>query len=86
MLKNLPVNAEDRRDVGLIPRLGRSLGEENGKPFQDSCLENPMDRGAWQVTVPGVAKRRTRLSTQSIHATRHVPLRKRRQIRLYLIL
>ena len=36
-------------DSGLTPRLGRSLGEGNGNPFQYSCLENPMDRGAWQV-------------------------------------
>ena len=49
-------------DVGLIPGLGRSPGEENGNPFQYSCLENPMDGGAWRATVRGVAKSRTRLS------------------------
>ena len=38
-------------DLGLIPELERSLGEGNGNPFQYSCLENPMDRGAWQATV-----------------------------------
>ena len=43
-------------DVGLIPGLGRSPGEGNGNPFQYSCLENPMDRGAWQDTDRGVAK------------------------------
>ena len=43
-------------DLGSIPGLGRSPGEENGNPFQYSCLENPMDRGAWQATVHGVAK------------------------------
>ena len=43
-------------DVGLIPGLGRSPGEGNGNPFQYSCLENPMDRGAWQDTDCGVAK------------------------------
>ena len=45
-LKDPPANVGDIRDVGLIPGLGRSLGEGNGKPFQYSCLENPMDRGA----------------------------------------
>ena len=43
-------------DSGLIPALGRSPGEENGNPPQYSCLENPMDGGAWQATVHGVAK------------------------------
>ena len=43
-------------DLGLIPGLGRSPGEENGNPFQYSCLENPMDRGAWQGTVYRVAR------------------------------
>jgi len=43
-------------DSGLIPTLGRSPGEENGNPPQYSCLENPMDGGAWQGTVHGVAK------------------------------
>ena len=43
-------------DVGLIPEWGRSPGEGNGKLFQYSCLENPMNRGAWQATVCGVAK------------------------------
>ena len=56
MVKNPPVNAGDVRNVGLIPGLGKSLGEEHGNPLQDSCLENPMDRGAWSATVHGVAK------------------------------
>ena len=43
-------------DVGLISELGRSPGEGNGNPLQYSCLVNPMDRGAWQTTVHGVAK------------------------------
>ena len=42
--------------LGLIPGLGRSSGEGNGNPLQYSCLENPMDRGAWQATVHGVAR------------------------------
>jgi len=49
-------------DLGLIPGLGRSPGEGNGNPLQYSCLGNPMDRGAWWVTVHGVAKSQTRLS------------------------
>ena len=43
-------------DLGLIPGLGRFPGEGNGYPFQYSCLENPMDRGAWQATVHVVAR------------------------------
>ena len=49
-------------DLDLIPGLGRSPGEGNGNPLQYSCLENPMDRGAWWATVHKVAKSRTRLS------------------------
>ena len=53
MVKNLPINAEDSRDTGSIPESGRSPGEGNGNTFQYSCLENPMDRGAWQAPVHG---------------------------------
>ena len=49
-------------DLGSIPGLGRSPGEGNGNPLQYSCLENPMDRGAWRATVHGVANSWTRLS------------------------
>ena len=49
-------------DLGLIPGLVRSPGEGNGNPLQYSCLENLMDRGAWQATVPGVTESRTQLS------------------------
>ena len=56
MVENPPTNAGDVRDVGSIPGLGRSLGEGHGNPFQYSCLENPMDRGAWWAIVYGVAK------------------------------
>ena len=56
MVKTLPVNAEDARDVGLIPELGRSPGERNGSLLQYSCLENSMNRGAWQATVHRVAE------------------------------
>ena len=63
VVKNLPANAGDIRYVGSIPGSGRSLEEGNGNPLQYSCLGNPMDRGAWQATVLGVAKSWTRLST-----------------------
>ena len=53
VVKNLLANTGH---TGSIPRLGRSPGGENGNPFQYSCLGNPMDRGAWQVTVHGVTK------------------------------
>ena len=49
MIKNLPANAGDMRDMGLIPGLGRSPGGEHGNPLY-SRLENPKDRGAWQAT------------------------------------
>ena len=58
MVKNLPANAGGKRDAGLLPGLGRSPGEGNGNPFQCSCLENPMDRGAWWAIVHGVTKTR----------------------------
>ena len=56
MVKNLPTNTGDARDVDSIPGLGRSPGEGNGIPLQYSCLENPMDMGAWQATVHVVAR------------------------------
>ena len=56
MVKNLPANAGDIGDMGLIPGWGRSLEEGYGNPLQYSCLENPMDRGAWQATVHRVSK------------------------------
>ena len=49
-------------DLGLIPGWGRSPGDEDGYPLQYSCLEDSMDRGAWQATVQGVAKSRKRLN------------------------
>ena len=55
-------SAYNAGDVGSIPGLGRSPGEGNGNPLQYSCLENYMDRGAWQATVHGVSKSWTRLS------------------------
>ena len=56
MVKNPPANAGDAGDAGVIPGSGRYLGGRNGNPFQYSCLGNPMDRGAWQVTVQRVAE------------------------------
>ena len=53
-------------DLGSIPESGRSLGEGNGNPPQYSCLDNPMDGGAWWATVHGVAKSQTRLSEARI--------------------
>ena len=56
MVKNLPANAEDSKEVGLIPRSRRSLGEGNGNPLQYSRQRNPMDRRAWQAIDYGVTK------------------------------
>ena len=56
MVKNLPANVGDERDVGSIPGLERSPGGGNGNPLHYSCLENPMGRRTWWPTVHGVAK------------------------------
>ena len=61
MVKNLPASAGDTGDVGSIPGSRRSPGEGHDNPLQYSCLENPMDRGAWWATVDRVAKSRTQL-------------------------
>ena len=63
MLKNLPANAEDVRDMEVrsIPGLGRSHGRRHANPLQYSCLENPMDRGARRATVHEVTKSQIRL-------------------------
>ena len=58
VVKNLPANAGD---IGLIPGSERFHGEGNGNPLQYSCLENPIDGGAWWAAVYGVAQNRTRL-------------------------
>ena len=68
VVKNLPANAGDTQDLGLIPGLGRSPGGGHGNPLQYPCLENPMDRGAWQAMVHRVAKSRTWLKHLSTHA------------------
>ena len=67
LAKNSPANAGDRRDVDLIPGLGWPPGEGNVNPLQYSCLENPMDRGAWWATVHRVTKSQTRLKQFSTH-------------------
>ena len=59
VVKNLPGNAGDIRDTGSIPGSGRSPGGKRGKTLQYSCLENPMDRGAWKATVHRIAKSQT---------------------------
>ena len=55
-VKNLPANAGDAGDTGSIPESGSSPGGRNGNPLQDSCLQNPMDRGAWRAIAHGVTK------------------------------
>ena len=54
--KNLPANSGDKRDVGSVPGSGRSPGGGYSNPLQYSCLENPMDSGAWWATVHGVTE------------------------------
>ena len=61
VVKNLPASAGDIRDAGSIPGSGRSPRGGHGNPLQSSCLQNPMDRGAWWDAVQGVAKSWTRL-------------------------
>ena len=62
VVKNPPANTGDIKDAGSVPGLGRTPGGRRGNPLQYSCLENPMDRGAWRATVHGVTKSQTRLS------------------------
>ena len=64
-IKDIPANAGDARDMGSIPRSGRSSGEENGNPVQYLCLENTMERGAWWVAIHGVTKSWIRLRTHA---------------------
>ena len=61
MVKNPPASAGDIQDTGSVPGSGRSSGGGNGKPLQYSCLENPMDRGAWWATAHRVTKSQIRL-------------------------
>ena len=61
VVKKLPASAADIRDIGSVPGSGRSLGGGHCNPLQYSCLEDPMDRGAWQAAVHGVTKNGTQL-------------------------
>ena len=70
VVKNLPANAGDLKDAGSILEAGRSPGGGHGNPLYYSCLENPMDRGAWRAMVHGVAKSQTRLKRLSTHPHR----------------
>ena len=72
-VRNLPANAGDVRDTGLILESGRSPGEGNGYSLQCSCLEKSKDREAWQATVHRVAKSQTRLKQLSMHAAHKEP-------------
>ena len=67
VVKNPPASVRDIRDAGWIPGLGRSPGVGHSNPLQYSCLENLMDRGAWQATVDGVSKSRIWLKWLSMH-------------------
>ena len=71
-MKNLPANARDARDLGLIPGSGRSPGGGHDNPLQYSCLKNPMDRRAWWAMVYRVAESDMTEATQ--HAPMHVQI------------
>ena len=70
-VKNLPSNAGDIRDAGLIPGSGRSPGGGHGNSLQYPCLENPMDRGAWWPIVHRITKSQTQLKRLSTHRHTH---------------
>ena len=82
-VKNLPANAGNASDTGLIPRSGRSLGGEHGNPLQYSCLKNYMDRRAWWATVHRVAKSQTRLKQLSLHVPQSPITLKERCIHIF---
>ena len=75
MARNLPANSGDMSDTNSIPGFGRSPGRGNGNPLQKSCLENPMDIGAWQAAVHGVTE-----SDVTGHTHTHTPLLKNKII------
>jgi len=66
VVKNLPANAGDTGDESSIPGLGRSPGGGHGHPLQYSCLENPVDRGAWWATVHGISQSQIQLGMHQI--------------------
>ena len=67
VVKSTRANAGDVRDMGLTPGLGRSPREGHSNPLQNSCLEDPMDRGAWWAVVHRVTRNRTQLKQLSPH-------------------
>ena len=69
VVKNLPADAESIRDAGSILGSGRSSGGGHGNPLQYSCLENPMDRGAWQAMGHRVVKSQTQLKRLGTNVT-----------------
>ena len=73
VVKNLLASSRDTGDLGSIPELGRSPAEGNGSSLRYSCLENPMDRGAWWATVHGVTKSLTWLSSCTSHQRMNPP-------------
>ena len=90
LVKNPSANVGDIREVGSIPESGRSPGGGHGNPLQYSCLENPMDREAWQDTVHGVAESQTRLkrltfSLFSFVMDYNFPILKQWKLRLLLL-
>ena len=74
VVKNLPANTGDTKDSDLIPGSGRSPGGGRGNPLQYSCLENHMDKGAWQATVHRVAENWTQLKQLSMHTMTFPPI------------
>ena len=71
MVKNPPINADDKRDVNLIPRSRNYLGGRPVNPLQFSCLKNTMDRGAWQAAVCRITKSQIRLKLLAHKHTKH---------------
>ena len=69
VVKNLPANAGDIKDMGSVPGLGGSPGGGHGNRLQYSGLENPMDRGAWKSAVHRVTKSQTQLKQLSMHTS-----------------
>ena len=80
VVKNLPINMGGAREMGSISVLGRSPGVGSGNPFQESCLGNSKDRGAWQAIVHEVSKSQTQLSKCYIRAFRSIIERKCAQL------
>ena len=81
VVKNLPANAGDTKDMGLIPGSGRSPGVGNGNPLQYPCLENSQDRGAWWAILHGVAKSWTRLRDWVCSMHKHTHIRAWTEVR-----